>query len=347
MKSIRAIYIFLGLLLCFTTLLNAKAHYKYSYAPKKVYENQIFPITVIDINKSTKEEPSFSFSPKNNLKSLFKKPLIIQNGNDSFYTFYFKAQKNDAYINLKINNSSSKQIKLPTQNISIKKLKKRKDFCHVLASDFKIKNSQVSIYDEKNLIVTLSLEAYEANLENMTLENVLESGIESLKRNFAKVSAEFYAVVPKETKLLKFTYFNTIKNQYVFKKVPVIIKDASVSTQTDLNPKEDSFEKLKKYTLMTLLGFFFLMFLLKRDFFYLVFFAISFITLLTLYVPHKKICISEGAELYILPTNTSTISTNIDTQLDTVLLGERKGYKKVEYKNGIIGWVKNENICKN
>ena len=60
---------------------------------------------------------------------------------------------------------------------------------------------------------------------------------------------------------------------------------------------------------------------------------------------HKKICISQGAPLYILPTQTSTISTKIDAELDTLLLGNREGYKKVEYKEGIIGWIKNEDLC--
>ena len=184
-------------------------------------------------------------------------------------------------------------------------------------------------------------------MEDMSLKGVVESGVENIKRRFAKVSAEFYVVVPVENKLLKFTYFNTIKKQYVFVDVPIVLEDASVTTQSDLNPKEDSFEKLKKYALITFSGFFLLMFLFKRDFFYLVFAVISFITLLTLFIPHKKICVQQGAPLYIIPTATSTISTKIDEKLDTLLLGEREGYKKVEYKAGIIGWIKNEDLCQN
>jgi hypothetical protein len=126
-----------------------------------------------------------------------------------------------------------------------------------------------------------------------------------------------------------------------------VVADASVTTQSDLNPKEDSFEKLKKYTFIFLVGFFLLMFLFRRDFFYLVFGVVSLITLLTFYIPHKKICVKQGASLYILPTQTSTISTKIDQKLDTMLLSERKGFKKVEYKEGIIGWVKNEDLCDN
>jgi len=345
MRHLRAVYLLLGFILFFTTLLSATGEYKYSYVPKKVYENQLFPITIIGIGDTGTDTPSFSFDSSTQTHALFSEPLIIRNGNDSFYTFYFQATTKDIRIPPLSISSPSIEATFPSQNIFINTLKKRDDFCSVLAADMKIKNSQISNYDEKNHIVTLSIEAFEANIEDMSLNSVIESGVENVSRHFAKVSAEFYVVVPVEKTQLKFTYFNTIKKQYVFLEVPIVLEDASVTTQSDLNPKEDSFEKLKKYGLMTLVGFFLLMFLFKRDFFYLVFGVISFITLLTLYIPHKKICVQQGAPLYILPTATSTTSTKIDEKLDTLLLGEREGYKKVEYKEGIIGWIKNEDLC--
>jgi hypothetical protein len=347
MRHLRTVYLLLGFVLFFTTLVSANSEYKYSYVPKKVYENQLFPVTVIGIGDTGGDIPTFTFDDSSQIQPLFSEPLVIRNGNDSFYTFYFQAKEKDIRIPPLLISSSNSEKTFPSQSIFINTLKKREDFCSVLAADMKIKNSQVSNYDEKNHIVTLSIEAFEANMEDISLKGVVESGVENIKRRFAKVSAEFYVVVPVENKLLKFTYFNTIKKQYVFVDVPIVLEDASVTTQSDLNPKEDSFEKLKKYALVTFSGFFLLMFLFKRDFFYLVFAVISFITLLTLFIPHKKICAQQGAPLYIIPTATSTISTKIDEKLDTLLLGEREGYKKVEYKAGIIGWIKNEDLCQN
>ena len=347
MQHFRSVWFFIGLLFAYTTLLSAETEFKYSYMPKKVYENQLFAVTIIAIGKSNSDTPFFTFDRYSKTQPLFSKPLVVQNGNDSFYTFYFRASDRDIRIPSLFISTQNTEATLESKTIFIKSLKKREDFCNVLAADMKIKNSQVSNYDEKNHIVTLSIEAFEANLEDMKLNNVLESDIDSLTRDNAKVEAEFYVVLPVEEKLLKFTYFNTIKKQYVFLEVPVVVVDATVATQSDLNPKEDNFEMLKKYTFMSLSGFFFFMFLLRRDFFYLVFGAISLITLLTFYIPHKKICVTQGASLYILPTNTSTISTKIDQELDTMLLGEREGFRKVEYKEGIIGWVKNEDLCQN
>jgi hypothetical protein len=347
MQHLRSVWLFIGLILAYTTLLSAQNEFKYSYMPKKVYENQLFAVTIIAPGESGKSNPKFTFDTSSETQPLFKKPLTVQNGPDSFYTFYFKASNVDIRIPRLFISSAYGEASLESNTILIKRLKQREDFCQVLAADMKIKNSQVSNYDEKSHIVTLSIEAFEANLEDMQLNNVQEAGVEALNRNNAKVEAEYYVVLPLDQKLLKFTYFNTIKKQYVFLEVPVVVADASVTTQSDLNPKGDSFEKLKKYTLMFLVGFFLIMFLFRRDFFYLVFAVVSFITLLTLYIPHKKICVKQGASLYILPTQTSTVSTKIDQKLDTMLLSERKGFKKVEYKEGIIGWIKNEDLCDN
>ena len=347
MQHLRSLWLSIGLILTFTLFLSAQSEFKYSYMPKKVYENQLFAVTVIGIGEDGTHTPQFTFDSSSKTQPLDSVPLIVKNGNDSFYTFYFKASKTDIRIPQLIINTEYDEVPLPSRNIFIKTLKTRTDFCGVLAADMKIKNSQVSNYDEKNHIVALSIEAFEANMENMTLAKAIESGIETLNRENAKVAAEFYFVVPTEKKLVKFTYFNTIKKQYVFLEVPVVVEDASVVAQSELNPKEGNFTKLKKYTLMTFSIFVILMFIFKRYFFYLVFGVISIITLLTLYIPHKKICIKQGAPLYILPTQTSTVSTKIETKLDTMLLTEREGYKKVEYKEGIIGWIKNEDLCNN
>jgi len=336
-----------SLVLFVASPLNAQSEFKYSYVPKKVYENQIFPVTVMATGKENGDTLTFSFDPNGAMQPLFKTPLNIKNGNDNFYTFYFKALKNEIHIPKLFIDSGTHQSSLAEQKILLAKLQGRKDFSGVLAADMKIKNNQVSNYDETHHLVTLSIEAYEANLEDMQLKDVVEYGIEDIERNQAKAEAEFYVVMPVSQKMLTFTYFNTIKQQYVSFEIPIELADTSVSTQSDLNPQEDSFEQLKKYILFFLVSFFLLMFIIKRDFFYLVFGAVSLITLLTFYMPHKKICVKQGASLYILPTPNSTISTKTNSRLETMLLGERGEFKKIEYQKGIIGWIKNEDLCEN
>ncbi len=329
-----------------TALLNAQDEYRYSYVPKKVYENQVFPVTVIDVSQYD-DHPQFIFDTLSSVHPLFEKPLVVRNGNDRFYTFYFKASKVDVRIPKLFIVSENVDISLEPQMIPLASLKSPKNFSAVLAADMKIKNYQVSNYDSKNHMVTLSIEAYEANLEDIALKNIKESGIEDLRRDNAKVTAEFYVVLPRTQKELKFSYFNTIKKRFFTLKVPIELQNSSVTTQSDLNPKVDAFDRLKRYILIFFGLFFLLMFLWKRDFFYLVLSVVSLITLMTFYIPHKKICVKQGAPLYILPTQTSTIGTRIENKIETMLLDERGEFKKVEYKKGMIGWVKNEDLCKN
>ncbi len=325
--------------------LSASDEYKYSYLPKKVYENQLFPITIIEIESDGKS-PRFEFDNNSKSQPIFKKPLVVQNGNDTFYTFYFKAYEKTFHLpSLRIE-SADKTLDIEGSDIPIVKLKPRDDFSGVLAADMKMRTSQASIYDEENNLVTVSLEAYEANIEDMYLNVVKEDGIENIKRENAKVIAEYFAVVPSTQKNLKFTYFNTIKGQYLFLNIPIVIKNYSVSTQSDINPKDDSFDKLKKYALVGLSIFFLLMFIWKRDFFYLILVALALIALLMMYRPKERICIEQGAALYILPTDTSRISTKIDERIDRPLLGKRLEFNKIEYKNRTIGWIKDEDICK-
>lgn len=346
-KIFHFVVILVVLLFSFSTSSLAQSEFKYSYIPKKVYEHQIFAVTIIGINHSDSEALEFHFDASNPLEPLFEKPLIVRNGTDSFYTFYFKASTQSIETPELFISYLGEEYNLESRMIDIQILKKREDFCHVLSADMKIKSSQVSHYDKENHIVTLSLEAYEANIEDMKLSEYNNSDVEEIKRNKAKVRADFYFIVPINQKKVKFTYFNTIKKQYVFLEVPVIVSDASVATQTDLNPIEDSFAKLKKFLFIILVLFFLIMFLFKRDFFYLVLGVISLITLLTFYVPHKKICIQQGALLYILPTHTSTISTSIKEEIEVMLIGSRQDFSKIEYQKGIIGWIKNENLCDN
>jgi len=341
MSALRSAWLFLAVVFAFTTLLSAQNEFKYSYMPKKVYENQLFPVTIV----GTDDSSTLMFDTSSIIQPLFTKPLKVKNGNDVFYTFYFKASKVDVRIPRLFMSSNTHESSLDGQTIALSTLTPKKGFSSVLAADMKIKNNQVSNFDGKNHMVTLSIEAYEANLEDMMLKDISESGIENLKRDNAKVTAEFFAVLPREQKELTFTYFNTIKKRYIPLVIPVEVPNASVTTQSDLNPKVDAFERLKRYTLIFFSVFFFIMFIWKRDFFYLVLGVISVITLLTFYIPHKKICVKQGSPLYILPTSTSTIGTRIESRLDTMLLGEHNDFKKVEYKQGIIGWIKNEDIC--
>ena len=326
--------------------LYANSDYKYSYIPKMVYENQIFPITVLEIDSVENNKINFIFDNQSHTQPIFKKPLLVKNGKDTFHTFYFKAHNKSITLPSLVIKDDFGTTVIKKYTIPITKLKYRDDFCGVLSADMKIKTSQASTYDESNNLVTMSIEAYEANIENMHLRDVIENGIENIQRGGTKVVAEFYVVTPVSQKNLRFTYFNTIKQQYIYIDVNIDIKDSTVSTQSQVNPKDDNFDRFKKYLFIALIIIFFVLFLFKRDIFYFILMMVSVAILSIFYMPKDKICVSQGTQLYILPTNGSRVCSTTDEEFTTDVLGERAKFYKIEYSNGVIGWIKDENICK-
>ena len=329
-------------LLLFTLSLLAE-DVEYSYVPKKVYEKQVFPISFLATNGEISKNISFEF--KGDKKPILQEPVIIRNGSKTFYTFYFKTNQKLFSIPQVVVNFNDKSQILSGIKIPVKKIPKSKNFSGVIASGLKIKNHQVSVYDEKTNLIAIALEAHDANLEDIYIPSALKDGTENAKRDGSKMEIHYYIVVPSSQTELNFSYFDTIKESFVNKSIPIELHDGSVAAQTDLNPKDDSFETLKKYALLAFSIFFVLLFLWKKDFFYLIMAVISAAVLLTFYTALATVCVKEGSPLYIVPTENSTTSIHIDTEYRTTKLAERNEFVKIEYKNGTIGWIKDEDLC--
>ena len=90
---------------------------------------------------------------------------------------------------------------------------------------------------------------------------------------------------------------------------------------------------------------FLLLLLFTKDKLYLVLSIILIAITIYVYLPKSKICIQEGASVYILPTNNSNISTQLDKKIEINIIKKYNNFNKIEYKN-IIGWVKDEDLCK-
>ncbi len=331
------------------TALQAQVSYRYSYIPKQVYLHQVFPVTILAANAERIKPPTFRFDPKSPYRPLESRPVKVVNGHDIFYTFYFKADKEEIRLPDLWIQDEERTVRLPGTRIPVTRLQAPPEdrFCGVIASDFKIRNSQVSTFDDKNNLVYLNIEAHEANLEDMQIPGVAEGGVEKFHRRGSVATAEYYFVIPANVEQIRFSYYNPIKQQFIPLTVSTSYRHKEVAAQVDLNPKDSSFTLLKKYTFIALSAFFLLMFLFSRDFFYLILLTVTAITLITFYMPLKRICIREGAPLYILPFPRSTIGMKIDHRMKVPLLKRYKHYYKIEYKHGITGWVKDEDLCKN
>jgi hypothetical protein len=344
MQNIKSLFLLLALFFStFFSLLHAD-DVAFSYVPKKVYEKQIFPISFLVTSSKPNEQISFNFLGEET--PVLKQPEIIHNETKTFYTFYFKTTDRLFIIpRIEVILNGNRKM-LSGVKIPIKKLPKAKNFSGVIASGLKVKNHQVSVFDEKTNLIAIALEAHDANLEDIYIPSALKDGVENAKRTGSKMEIDYYIVLPSEDKHLRFTYFDTIKETFVEKNIEIKLHDGTVAAQTDLNPKDDSFETLKKYSLTILSALFLLLFLWKRDFFYLVLSVIAAAILLTFYTALATICIKEGSPLYIVPTSTSTTIVHIDKNFTTTKLAERNDFIKIKYTNGTTGWIKNEDLCK-
>jgi len=344
----RALY-FLFPLILFATTLVADVEYRYSYLPKKIYKNQVFPVTVLAIGIGDKSRDLyFKFDRDSKDQPLFDEPLLVQNNQDCFYTFYFKNTHNNEFkLPLLFVKSKEADVILDEHFIPVSKLKAQKNFSGLIAADIKVDTHQASTFDERQNLITLSLEAYEANIENMLIGEYTEQGVENIQRRNSKIEAEYFVVVPSTLKDLNFTYFNTIKEQFVPITIPIKVIETKLTTQLEPNPKHDSFDEIKKMTILAFIIFFALMFVWKRDFLYLIVVALLIIVLIRFYAPMKKICIKQGASVRILPTYNSRVSYIIDTKMEKVTkLSVRGDYIKIEYNTDRIGWVDEKDTCK-
>ena len=330
-------------------LLNASnAPYSYSYVPKVVYTNQVFPVTILVKHLDLKDPPNFEFDSLSLIQPIIQKPVKVINKNEAFFTFYFKALSNKDSLKIPPlaiwNNDHTYALR--AKEIRVKNLPNEpKNFSGVLASNFRINSIRVNPYDEENNLVTVLIEATEANIEDMHIPNILDDGVENIKRDGAKVIANYYFIVPSTLKSIDFSYFNTIKKRYFNEQIAI----SSIKKRVDnsnLNPKELSFDKFKKYALIALLIIFLVLYLSTKDKLYIIVSVITFVLLVVVFIPKKSICIKEGALLYILPTNNSNISLRIDKQIERKVLNRYNKFNKIEYKNGVTGWIRDEDTCK-
>ncbi len=325
------------------------ASYSYSYIPKKIYSSQIFPVTILASGIPSGEKVSFIFDDSEGLRPIESKPVKQANGNDVFYTFYFRAKGDDDIVipKLIIHDGNDTQM-LPRRQLHIYQLdtSKHQNFCGLIASDCSLLSSQVSMFDQNNTLVSIKFKAHEANPEAIKIPLAGEQGVEKIERKHSLVNVEYYFVIPSKYKDFNLSYYNTVQRRFVTIKIKTDYHDRPVAAQVELNPKASWFENLKKYGSVALALFFGIMFWWRRDWLYLIIFLSLLFLLYLIYKPEATLCIREGAPLYILPTHNSRISTNIGKKMHIYSLGQHEHYYKINYRNGIIGWINEEDLCK-
>jgi len=332
----------------------------YEKSPRIIFKNQRFKIslkTTITTDEFDSIETRFiNFRNVTILNS--QNPWEYGNKNNFYNKYYFKVHSEDFMmptfqIIMYKNSVISEIITLKPKKIKYKNISDdNENFSNVIAKDLKIVTHKTKQYTNNKLLTILELKATQGNLEDFSLSYIKEQGVNSVDENSFKQTAIYYAIVPLHTKKISFEYYNSVSNNFVKIQSAVVLKNELVSTQTDLNPNKSNVLFYKKVLLGSFAGFFLLLYLIRRRFLY-IFLALIFLIIFILYMlPNEIVKIKQGSNLYILPTNKSTVFYKIDKLQNVEVLNKKDIFLKVIFKKSnvnkeIIGWVKESNIVKN
>ena len=334
--------------------IQAKLLYQSYYElPKKLFKGQLFTLTIKGLSaQKDYESLNYNFSQAYSIKKLAKEKERRIEAPYFYDTFYFQVVGGKVRVpNVKttlvfsdLRDSMSETLK--GQFIETVRLNPEDDFSNVLADKFKILDYKTTQYDNQHNIVVFSAEAQMANLKDFSLKVASKEGIDTYEETLPYSTFTYYAVVSKQLNELKFTYFNLTNRHFEDVVIPIIVSNDRVSTQTDLAPTQNThaFQKMIIAGVVSAAGL--LLFLIRRNKFYLIIFIAPLFIIAKLAVPTKHVCIKADSNIYLLPMKNGTIFEKIPYQFTTEELGTSQNFTKIRMKNKQIGWVKDENLCK-
>ena len=336
----------------FSSLFGNKVLYlSYENTPDRVIKGEVFSITVKTISTVKNfNEIQYRFSNKMGLEVLNTIPYREQHDKFFLETFKFIATRNnsrlpDIIASLDADREYEETVLLG-KKLNVISLNPKQDYSNIIASSLSLSEYKTTSYDNKHNIVVFTAIAENANLTPIKFNNVFKQGIESLsEENVIDPKITYFIVIRKELEKFSFSYFNLQTNKFANITIPIVVDDDSVTTQTDLKPKDQSKEQLKINIAAGIAIAIFVFSIFKRRFYFLILILFPTVYIGYMSIPAKDVCIKVGSNIYLLPVNNGTIFETTQSQYILTKEGSAQEYTKVKLKNEKIGWVKNEDLC--
>lgn len=356
MKKQTLIIILFNIFLSLNLYASKVLYLSYESVPKKIYKNQNFEVIVKAL--ITTNEAEYLTTTFTNYSG-----VTILNEDSKWLKVSENTYENRYYF--KVNGNS---FKLPTIKVSLLKEdlvvddsylksldvdyfdfgKKNERFSGIIASELLLKAYKTKQYNNKEALTIIDLDGINSNLEDFKINFIEEQGISSIKSEYPKQNLIYYFVTPVHEKKITITYFNDKTKSFNELVIPLILQNELVSTQTDLNPNDSSFEKYKKIAVVVLFLILLIIYIIKRGKVILFLTIISFVVALIYVMPHEEGVVKKDSFIYILPTKNSTIFFKLQEDLKVKKLQEKNGFIKViGVEKDFIGWVKEDNFGKN
>ncbi len=321
----------------------------YKETPKRVVKGEIFSVTLKTLSTVGQHENiSYKFSNHRGLEVLTEDPQRTQNGKFLLDKFYFLATKSKAKlpdIRVSLESTEYESSFIRGKRLNIITLNPKKNFSSIIANSFKLIDARTTSYDNKHNIVVFVAKAENSIIKDMHFSNVYKQGIESATDTFDNARITYFVIIDKKLENFSFSYFNLLKNKFTVLNIPIVVDDDSVTTQSDLKPKDQSHDKLKAIIAAIVALIFIISIVIKKKYIYIILVLIPLAYILYITVPSKEICIKQGSKIYLLPVENGTIFETTKSEYHLLEEGYVKNFIKVKLDNEKIGWVKNEDTC--
>lgn len=326
----------------------------YEELPSRVLKGEIFKVT-LKVLATTKDftDIVYDLSNSEGLKLLSDYPSRDIDPKYYYETFYFLTTSNTARLPdftarlIQYNDYQYRTSTLEGKRLNVVALNPKKDFSNIVADSFQIVEYKTTSYDATHNIVVFVAEAQNCDIASFELKNVYKQGIESVSESYFDSKITYYAVIDKKIENFSFSYFNLKNNRFLLVNIPIFVDDDSVTTQSDLKPKDQSREQLKMQIAGAIAAISFFIILLRRKYIYLIFILIPIAYIIYVWSPSKEICIKQNTNIHLLPVTNGTIFETTPSRYHLQKEGKAKDWTKVQLKNKKVGWIKNEDICSN
>jgi hypothetical protein len=296
----------------------------YPNLKKSYYKNQIINLKIKILNPKNKD---LNFSLNHGEINITKQPYIyilnlkFKNDLNNFLTLISQDFNKTIYLNSLFKTKTVETIP---------------NFCNVLAENLKIYNP-ISTLSNNKILLSFTIKTKNANLKDFKINN--DENLTIINKN----EAIYYTYLPKNTRKFTFYYFNTIEENYKKISIPIILKEETISTQTDINPEEKDFFTPLNILILITIAFFIIIFLIYKKILILIIPIILSTYLIINHLPKGEKILIKNSPVRILPTKNSTIFYKPIVDTKVKILNKTKHYTKIKI-NKKIGWVKNENL---
>jgi hypothetical protein len=323
----------------------------YEKAPALAYVGEIFPITLkAIITREDYERIAVNVLSNENFRILNPNSEWSLIAGEGYYTntLYMQALRPakslpEIVLELISEDRVIEDGDLAERDMEILRVSGDARFSGVVAQSFALKSESTNRFDDRSLIVTLTLEATYSNLNSFRLK-AYNGTVDAFDEQIALQSAEYDVIIPNHVQSLDFTYFNTISRDFQLVRVPLNIKSDDVSTHTDLNPKESKLKLIKNIAIAILAAALLIIFIIKRFKLALIAAVLCGVYLFSTNNPYNQIIIQPNATVRVLPTEKSSVFHITEGSLGAEKLMGKSGWVKVMLPSGRIGWVREEYV---